>query len=173
MGYHTEIRGGFTPARPVTPKVIRELERLANWDNDPNWTPPPNSILTDPCPWEIKEEEPTLGADVGQELVCQTDRPDQYLEWLEWLTHNLFADNPLTGEASWAGDDPEDRGAVRLDNNQITIGKYLLTWENDEPEKEKWQRAFYRMYDANRSLRNDLAWAQVSVLLTGFQCLVR
>ena len=54
-----------------------------------------------------------------------------YVEWLQYLINHFFEPwgVKLNGEIEWVGEDPTDKGLIRVTNNVIKIGKVTYSFD--------------------------------------------
>lgn len=67
------------------------------------------------CQWIINDDN-ELEHDGGEKFY-------NYIEWLEYLIKNFFAPlgYVLNGEISWEGEDSDDIGIIKVEDNDITV----------------------------------------------------
>ena len=79
------------------------------------------------CPWTVFID----GAGVVTLEWDIQEKPHDYVEWVQWLIDNLIAPWGLTlsGEVEWSGEDPDDRGIIRVEDNKVSVGYAKVTFE--------------------------------------------
>ena len=157
MGYTTTFEGRFniTPtlteehrkfltkfsetrrmARKVGPEYGVEGEWYvdgAGWagqDHDKTIIDYNNPPSTQPglwCQWIPTEDGDALVWDEGEKFYY-------YVEWLEYLVENYLKPRGYTisGEVEWQGEDSNDRGLIRVNDNNIKVGKVKISYEFED-----------------------------------------
>jgi len=75
---------------------------------------PPKGQPSLRCPW-------VPSADGSAVIWDDVEKPDEYVEWLEYLVANFLVPwgYRIDGEVHWRGDDSDDRGTIFVKRNQI------------------------------------------------------
>jgi hypothetical protein len=78
------------------------------------------------CQWIPDEDGASLAWDGGEKFY-------NYIQWLEYLIEKYFKPRNyiLNGEVYWNGEDTDDRGVIKVINNQIKIGVAKTTYNFD------------------------------------------
>lgn len=83
------------------------------------------------CNWTVGDEDwnPISGSSLGEEEIATTIVWDEgekfynYVEWLDYLIKSFLIPwgYVLDGEVQWRGEDWDDNGTIRVENNVITV----------------------------------------------------
>lgn len=54
----------------------------------------------------------------------------RYIEWIDYIIQKILKPKGyrLNGEVEWRGEDPDDRGIIRIHDNTITLGEIVEDW---------------------------------------------
>lgn len=101
-------------------------EGLAGQDKDSsiiNYNEPPAGQPGLWCQWEPSPDGKTIGWDGGEKFY-------NYIEWIEYLIAHFLRPwgYALNGDVEWQGEEPGDRGIIRILGNEIKVGSAEITW---------------------------------------------
>lgn len=117
MGYTTDFEGRFK----ITPPLTNEHRRCLQDINDIPDEDQPGYY----CQWVPDDKGEYLAWDGGEKFY-------DYIDWLVYLRDHLL--RPwgyiLDGEVFWCGEDPDDRGRIRVVNNTITVAHGRIQYED-------------------------------------------
>jgi hypothetical protein len=133
MGYSTDFEGAFL----VTPRLTAQ-DRTWLWnfaatrhedDDDPA------SVVGLYCQWIPSDDGAIIEWDGGEKFY-------NYVEWIEYLVHNIldpkgpFWTEPalsqryvLSGEVTWQGEGWDDKGMIRIVDNDVKVLQGVVTYE--------------------------------------------
>lgn len=146
MGYTTDFSGQLKFNRPVEDEDFKLVNGLAgtrrmkrkvdpkygvdgefyiegsgpfgqgNEDNIVDHNTPPETQPGLWLQWIICDDREHLEWDGNEKFY-------NYVEWLEYLIEKIFEprDYKLNGEIEWIGEDPDDRGMIRVVDNKVTV----------------------------------------------------
>jgi len=88
-------------------------------DNSPDivdYNAPPQDQPGLWCQWEIQEDHKTIQWDGGEKFY-------NYIEWMQYLIEIILKPKGyvVNGEIQWQGEEPEDKGIIRVENNTVRI----------------------------------------------------
>jgi hypothetical protein len=89
-----------------------------------NYNKPPKTQPSLWCQWELSQDGTILEWDEGEKFY-------EYIEWLEYMIDKFFEPSgiKLNGEIHWNGQESDDRGIIKVINNQVKIGVAKYTYE--------------------------------------------
>lgn len=75
------------------------------------------------CQWEPSEDGTAIRWDEGEKFY-------HYIEWIKYLIAHFIEPwgYSLNGEVNWAGEDSEDRGVIKIQDNVVTVGRAVITY---------------------------------------------
>ncbi len=130
MGYSTDFSGQFDIDRPVDKKTADVLRAIKEIRRDPK-----NRIfdaMPDTwCQWELSEENDALMWDGGEKFYA-------YVEWIKFIVTFILEPQgyKVNGEVQWQGEENEDMGIIRIEDNKFSIGKAVISWEFEDSQSE-------------------------------------
>lgn len=153
MGYTTDFEGRLKFDRPVEEEDFKLVNGLANTrrmkrkvdpkygvdgefyidgegfmgqgneDNIVDHNTPPETQPSLWLQWEISDDHEHLQWDGGEKFYS-------YVEWLEYLIEKIFDPRgyKLNGEIEWVGEDPDDRGMIKVSDNKVTVYEAKISY---------------------------------------------
>ncbi len=96
-------------------------------DSDPsvlNYNRPPDDQPGLWCQWVPSDDGKTLAWDEGEKFY-------EYAEWLQYLLDHFLIPwgYELNGDVVWNGEDPDDRGILKIEKNVLRVGRAKFTYE--------------------------------------------
>lgn len=92
-----------------------------------NYNYPPKSQPGLYCQWIPSEDGQYIQWDEGEKFYY-------YIEYLVYIRDHFLIPwgYNLNGEVQWQGEDPNDRGIIEVNDNNIRIKRVVITYEYDE-----------------------------------------
>jgi len=156
MGYHTDLHGSFELNKPVDDATYALLHGLATTrrmkrklgpeygidgefyvgstndygqDHTPDvvdYNRPPSTQPSLWCQWLINDDRLSIEWDGGEKFYS-------YVEWLQYLIRNILDPRGyvLNGEVQWNGEESEDMGIIKVENNVVRVGRAMISFDFD------------------------------------------
>lgn len=153
MGYTTYFEGRLKFDRPVEDETFKLVNGLANTrrmkrkvdpkygvdgefyidgegfmgqgseDNIVDHNTPPETQPSLWLQWNINDDHEHLEWDGSEKFYS-------YIEWLEYLIEKIFDPKgyKLNGEIEWTGEDPDDRGMIKVVDNKVTVYEAKISY---------------------------------------------
>jgi hypothetical protein len=89
------------------------------------------------CQWVPTEDGWFLEWDGGEKFY-------NYVEWLEYLIEKVLKPRgySLSGEIEWVGEDPDDRGMIRVKDNVVKTLEAKVVYEEEDERSGWWEIKF-------------------------------
>jgi len=120
IGYHTDFFGEFKINKPLD----RDTHMLINTINENKYNIiDENEKLDSECEWRTD----------GANLYCEPGCTYDYDTWLCRIVDRILTPSNyiLNGEVEWIGEEPDDRGKMVINNNEIKYKIAKIVWVDE------------------------------------------
>lgn len=149
MGYETQFQGIFEFDRPLDKDTIKQLKTIydnRHGDNIHQNEDYPSYY----CQWLVNDSGTFIEWDGGEKFYG-------YIGWLKYIVKHVLEPNgyALNGEVKYRGEDFDDVGSIKIENNNITwTGPAIESYSSYEPPEHPSTKNVHKDVPLNIKFKN-------------------